>query len=74
MGSGITVQRNGLGRTALGAYGLAKEGLGRGDVALWAEPEIDGLARRVDSPVEVSPLAADPGVGLVNAPGCARLR
>jgi len=79
MGSGITVQRNGLGRAALGAYGLAKEGLGRGDVAPRAEPEVNGFSFRVDSPVEINPLAADPDIGLVNAPrraclGCKRLQ
>ena len=75
MGSGITVQRNGLGRPALRTYGFAKESLGRGDVASRAEPEVDCLARSIDSPVEISPPAADPHVGLVYSPrGASRRR
>ena len=46
---------------------LAEEALGGLEVARSSEQEIDRRAALVDGPVQVSPLAADPDVGLVNA-------
>jgi hypothetical protein len=46
---------------------LAEEALGRVQVALGGEQKVDGRAVLVDGPVQITPLAADLDVGLVNA-------
>src|SRR6185295_1627767 len=46
---------------------LAEEALGRLQIALGRQEKVDGDAVLVDGPVQVSPLAADLDVGLVNA-------
>src|SRR4051812_4353746 len=50
------------------AKGAAEEALGRLLVPLGAEPEVDRLAGAVDGTVEITPLAADPDIGLVDVP------
>src|SRR4051794_490658 len=46
---------------------LAEEALGRLQVARGGEQKVDRRAMLVDGPVQVSPLAADLDIGLVNA-------
>src|SRR5689334_19676927 len=46
---------------------LTEEALGRVQVALRCQEEVDRGAVLVDGPVQVAPLAADLDVGLVNA-------
>ena len=45
---------------------LAEEALGRVEVALGGQQEVDRIAVLVDGPVEVAPLTADLDVGLIN--------
>src|SRR6202795_4817022 len=46
-----------------------EEGLGRGDVPLGAQQEVDGFSPFVDGTVEIGPASFDFDVGLVDAPG-----
>src|ERR1700688_2215159 len=46
-----------------------EEGLGRGDVPLGAQQEVDGFPLFVDGTVEIGPASSDFDVGLVDAPG-----
>jgi hypothetical protein len=48
---------------------LAEEALGRLQVAVGGQQEVDGRAMLVDGPVQIAPLAADLDVGLVDAHG-----
>ena len=56
IGSAMTLQR------------LSEEPLGRRQIALLAEQELDRVADAVDGAVEIHPLAADLDVGLVHMP------
>lgn len=49
-------------------YYFAKERLCCGDIAPRAEPEVDGLAGSIPSPIEISLPAAEPYIGLVFSP------
>src|SRR3984893_11134452 len=64
----VTVQCDGPGSRSLALHGLAKERLGRDDIALSAQPEVYSSARAVDRPVQVHPFAADLDVGLIDTP------
>src|ERR1700728_1753110 len=68
MRSRITVQCDGPRRRSLHLDRLAKERLGRGDIAPGAEPKVYGLSVAIYRPVQIDPLAADLHVGLVDAP------
>src|SRR5260370_19404267 len=64
----VAVQCDCLRGALLAFERFAKEHLGRRDVALGAQPEVDRPARPVNGTVEVAPLASDLDVCLVDAP------
>jgi len=69
------IQRDDPRARALALDRLAEECLGRGNVTLWAETEVDGIPGAIDLPVEIDPFAADLHVSLIHTPRCSgRLR
>src|SRR5882757_142432 len=65
----ITVERDFKRQSALTPESKPEEGLGRGDVPLGAQQEVDGFSLFVDGTVEIGPASSDFDVGLVDAPG-----
>jgi hypothetical protein len=72
MRGGITVQGNRVRSTALTFDRFLEEGLGCRHVSPDAEPEIDGLACSIYHPVQITPLASDVHISLVDPSGWAR--
>ena len=62
------IQCDGLWRTLLAFNRFAKERLGSRDIASGAQPEVDRPTRPVNRTIEVTPLAADLDVRLIDAP------
>src|ERR1700679_359411 len=67
----IAIQSDADGGTPVGAERLAEECLGRRNVSLWTQPEVDCIALLVHGTVEIDPSAAHLQVCLVDAPGAA---
>src|SRR5882757_8619874 len=65
----ITVERDFKRQSALTPESKPEEGLGRGDVPLGTQQEVDGFSLFVDGTVEIGPASFDFDVGLVDAPG-----
>ena len=65
---GLAVQRDGPRARALTFDRLAEERLGRGNVTLWAETEVNGISCAIDRPVEIDPSTLDFHLGLVHTP------
>src|SRR6202021_957645 len=65
----ITVERDFKRQSALTPESKPEESLGRGDVPLGAQQEVDGFSLFVDGTVEIGPASSDFDVGLVDAPG-----
>ena len=55
----------------MGAERLAEERLGRRNVSLWTQPEVDGIALLVHGTVEIGPSSAHLQVRLIYASGAA---
>src|SRR5579872_4744176 len=64
----VTVQCDGPRRRSLRFDRLAKERLGRGDIAPGAEPKVYSVSVTINRAVQIDPLAADLHVGFVNPP------
>src|SRR5258708_39802237 len=71
MRCGIAIQSDADGSTPVGAERFAEERLGRRNVSLWTQPEVDCIALLVHCTVEIDPSAAHLQVRLVYAPGAA---
>src|SRR6202167_3493046 len=65
----ITVERDFKRQSSLTPESKPEEGLGRGDVPLGAQQEVDGFSLFVDGTAEIGPASFDFDVGLVDAPG-----
>jgi hypothetical protein len=72
MRGGITVQGNRVRSTALTFDCFLEQGLDCRHVSPGAEPEIDGLACSIYHPVQITPLAPDCHLSLVDPPGLTR--
>jgi hypothetical protein len=68
---GIAIQSDADGSTPVGAERLVEECLGRRNVSLWTQPEVDCIALLVHDTAEIDPSAAHLQVRLVYAPGAA---
>src|SRR6202167_6700628 len=68
----ITVERDFKRQSSLTPESKPEEGLGRGDVPLGAQQEVDGFSLFVDGTVEIGPASFDFDVSLVGAPGSSR--
>src|SRR5271166_6795037 len=64
----IAVQRDRLRGALLGLHRFAEERFGGGYVTPGAQPEVDCLSRPVNGTIEITPLASDLDVRLVNTP------
>src|SRR5664279_624025 len=69
MGGGISVQSNRLGRPPFMPDCFIEERLRCFNVSSLAEPEVNSLASLVHSSIQVSPLATDLDIGLIDSPG-----
>jgi hypothetical protein len=73
MRCGVGIQSDADGSTPVGAERLAEECLGRRNVSLWTQPEVDRIALLVHGTVEIDPSAAHLQIRLVDAPRVASL-
>src|ERR1035437_10159587 len=51
---------------------MLQEVLGRNQIALWRQHEINGFARRIDGSIQVDPTPGHTHVRLIDAPGTVR--
>ena len=73
MRCGIDIQSDADGSTPVGVERLAEDCLGRCNVSLWTQPEVDCFALLVHGTVEIDPSAAHLQICLVDAPRAASL-